>query len=160
MKRFPIGEYGRHRLEFFAAPYKAPLRAFAALVFPWVEARVVVCDIVGRGWCIPSGRVEPGETSIDAIRREAFEEAGIELGRVYYIGCYRVSAGPDIRWADCFTARVKSLGEILMPNESRGRRIVAVDELPAMYYLWNDLTVKVFGYAYEVLVRSEAVSGP
>jgi 8-oxo-dGTP diphosphatase len=133
----------------------APLRAFAALVFAWVENRVVICDIVERGWCIPSGRVEPTESSVDAVRREASEEAGAELGWVQYIGCYRITDGVEVNWADCFTARVKNLGEILLPDESRGRQLVTVDELSLVYHLWNDLTARVFEYAYEVLIRSE-----
>ena len=158
MKRFPTGEYGRHRLEFHPAPKKAPLRAFAALVFPWVEDRVVICDIADRGWCIPSGRVEPTESSLDAVRREAVEEAGVHLGCVQYIGCYRMSDRTEVRWADCFTARVRCLTEISMPEESRGRRIVTLDELPAIYHLWNELTRCVFAHAYEVLVRSESAA--
>ena len=48
-------------MEFFPAPYHAPLRAFAALVFPWHGDKILLCDIEDRGWCIPSGRVEPFE---------------------------------------------------------------------------------------------------
>ena len=155
MKRFPTGEYGRQRLEFFPAPRKAPLRAFAALVFPWVEDRVVICDIAGRGWCIPSGRVEPNESSMEAVRREAAEEAGVEFCAVHYIGCYRITEKSEVRWADCFTARVKCLAEISMPEESRGRRIVSLDELPPIYHLWNELTERVFVHAQAALARAE-----
>ncbi|HWD41934.1 MAG TPA: NUDIX domain-containing protein, partial [Fimbriimonas sp.] len=76
MRRFPSGQYGRQTLRFHPAPFRSPLRAFAALVFPWVEESVVICDIDRRGWCIPSGRVEPHETSLEAAKREAREEAG------------------------------------------------------------------------------------
>ena len=65
MKRFPPGTYGRQRLQFFPAPFQAPLRAFAVLVFPWQDDRVLICDIEDRGWCIPSGRVEAEETSLE-----------------------------------------------------------------------------------------------
>jgi 8-oxo-dGTP diphosphatase len=160
VKRFPTGEYGRQRLEFFPAPRKAQLRSFAALVFPWVDERVVVCDIVGRGWCIPSGRVEAVESSLQAVRREALEEAGIELGCVQYIGCYRITERGEVRWADCYTARVKRLAEIAMPEESLGRKIVSLGELPSIYHLWNDLTELVFKHAYDVLIRSEATVPP
>ena len=156
MKRFPTGAYGRQRLEFFPAPRKAPLRAFAALVFPWVEDRVVICDIAGRGWCIPSGQVEPNETSAEAVRREALEEAGVELGSVHYIGCYRITEKSEVRWADCYTARVTCLAEITMPGESRERRVIDLRELPPLYHLWNELTELVFKHAYVALLRAEA----
>ncbi|KAA0240222.1 MAG: hypothetical protein EDM74_01705, partial [Armatimonadetes bacterium] len=70
MKRFPVGKYGRQQLSFFPAPYRAPLRSFAVLVFAWKDDKVVVCDISRRGWSVPSGRVELGETSLEAARRE------------------------------------------------------------------------------------------
>jgi 8-oxo-dGTP diphosphatase len=84
------------------------------------------------------------------------EEAGANLGCVQYIGCYRISDRSEVRWADCYTARVSELTDISMPEESKGRRVVSVGELPEIYHLWNELTALVFAHAYEVLLRSEA----
>ncbi len=153
MKRFPAGQYGRQRLQFFAAPFRAPIRAFAGLVFPWQGDRVLVADILGRGWCIPSGRVEPTETSLDAVRREAQEEAGATLKDIQYIGCYQISERQEVRWADCYVARIECLGEIGMKEESQGRKLVTMAELPEMYHLWNDLTRMVFEHSKCVLDR-------
>ncbi len=159
MRRFATGKYGRQKLEFFPAPFKAPLRAFASLVFPWHEGKVVVCHICDRGWCIPSGRVEPHETSREAAAREAIEEAGILLEEPQYIGCYRISDRDEVRWADVYTARVKELVDITMPNESLGRRIVGLEDLPTIYHLWNELTSQMFEFSREVLVRREQCGG-
>lgn len=153
MKRFPSGLYGRQRLQFHPAPFRAPLRAFAALVFPWMDEKVLICDIEGRGWCIPSGRVEPNETSIDAICREAVEEAGAVLSDIQYIGCYHISERREVRWADCYAAHVKELVAIGMTEESKGRKLVTLEELPDTYHLWNPLTQMVFEHSYEVLQR-------
>ena len=71
VRKFSAGKYGRQRLEFFPAPFRAPLRSFAALVFPWEGEQVLLCDIENRGWSIPSGRVEPDESSSEAACREA-----------------------------------------------------------------------------------------
>ncbi len=155
MKNFPPGTYGRQRLQFFPAPFRAPLRAFVGLVFPWDGEKVLVCDIEGRGWCIPSGRVEPMESSLEAVRREALEEGGAVLKDVQYIGCYRISERREIRWADCYVARVASLVEIGMQEESKGRQLVTMDELPAIYHLWTPLTKLVFEHSREVLKRGE-----
>jgi 8-oxo-dGTP diphosphatase len=158
VKKFPSGVYGRQRLQFFPAPFRAPLRAFAALVFPWVEDQVVICDIVGRGWCIPSGRVEPNETSAEAVRREALEEGGIVLSCLQYIGCYHISERREVRWADCYAAHVAELGEIGMAEESKERRLVRLDELPELYHNWSELTSMVFEHSAEVLRRHDARS--
>lgn len=155
MKRFPVGQYGRQKLQFYPAPFRAPLRAFAGLVFPWDGEKVLVCDIDGRGWCIPSGRVEPMETSLEAVHREAQEEAGAILADVQYIGCYHISERNEVRWADCFTARVDRLVEIGMQEESKGRKLCTLEELPAIYHLWNPLTLMVFEHALEIARRVE-----
>jgi 8-oxo-dGTP diphosphatase len=155
VKRYPTGTYGRQKLEFYPAPFRAPLRAFAGLVFAWQGDRVLVCDIDGRGWCIPSGRVEPYETSFEAVRREALEEGGALLECIQYLGCYRISEKREVRWADCFAARVHELVEITMQEESKGRKLVTPDELPGLYHLWNPLTEMLFDLSREVVERQE-----
>lgn len=155
-----MGRFGRQRLEFFPAPYRAPLRAFAALVFPWYGDNVLICNIEDRGWCIPSGRVEPDETSCEAALREAQEEAGALLRDVQYLGCYRVTERNEVRWVDVYAAHVEDLVEIGIPDESLGRKFVCLSELPDIYHLWNELTHEVFLYSKEVLERHRlAVDG-
>ncbi len=153
MSRFPVCRHGRQTYEFFAAPFRAPLHAFAALTFAWQDDSVLLCDIKGRGWCVPSGRVEPGETSDVAARRESLEEGGALLDGLQYIGCYRVTDAFAVRWADCFAAEVAELGEIRAVAESRSRRFVASTELAGVYYMWNPLTERVFAHAHTIVKR-------
>ena len=138
-------------MEFIPAPYRAPVHAFAALVFPWLEDKIALANIIDRGWCIPSGRVEAGESSIEAVRREAEEEAGLTIDNIIYIGCYRLSEQSEVKWADVFVAEVKELGEITAPTESSGRQIVDPADLPRIYHLWTPLTEAVFKHSFEVL---------
>ncbi len=153
MKRFPCGQYGRQKLQFFAAPYRAPIRAFAALVFPWHGDQIVLCNIADRGWCIPSGRVEPYENSLEAARREAVEEGGLVLSGIQYIGCYHISERHEVRWADCFAARVERFEEIQMCEESLGRQLYRLEEIGAIYHVWNELTELVFQHSKAVIDR-------
>jgi len=155
MKGFPAGRYRKQTLRFYPAPFVAPLRAFAVLTFPWRGDQVLVCDIADRGWCVPSGRVEPNETSRQAAERETREESGAILQDLQYIGCYQISEDSEVRWADCFTAHVSALEEILTANESKGRRFVPITELADIYHLWNDLTERVFEHSLCVLRRAE-----
>jgi 8-oxo-dGTP diphosphatase len=157
VKRFPPGTYGRQKLRFHAAPYKAPLRAFASLVFVWQDLDVLLCNIEDRGWCIPSGRVEAFETSIEAARREAIEEAGAVLDNLQYIGCYDIREKDEVRWADVYSANVIELQEISMPEESLGRKFVAYEDLPEHYYQWNPLTAAVFQHARDVMIRARGL---
>lgn len=151
--KFPVGTYGRKRLEFFPTPFRAPLRGFAALIFAWQGDQVLLCDIPDRGWCIPSGRVEPGESSQVAAVREANEEAGAILENVLYIGCYRISDKTDVRWADVYTSNVKELIAIPSGFESRGRQFIQVEALPTVYHEWNALIEAVFQYSFEMLTK-------
>ena len=161
MKKFPCGQYGRQQLTFYPAPFRAPLRAFAALVFPFHNAQVLICDIEDRGWCIPSGRVEPHETSCEAVSREAKEEGGIVIGSCQYIGCYQIrdrdGSRNETRWADCFAAEVLAFQDMPEGFESRGRMLVDMERLPDIYHLWNPLTEQVFAHAYEVVCRLRAI---
>lgn len=159
MKRFPVDRHGRQRMEFFAAPFRAPLRAFAAMVFPWHEDKLLICDIEDRGWCIPSGRVEPNESSIEAAAREAVEEAGAIFQDLQYIGCYRISERNEVRWADVFVASLLELVDIRCPQESRGRQLVSIEELPSVYYHWSPLTSEVCAFSREVLERQLRLDG-
>lgn len=145
-------------MEFFPAPFQSPLRAFAALVFCWQDESILLCDIEDRGWSIPSGRVEPFESSEDAARREAIEEAGANLKQIQYLGCYRVTDRSEVRWADVFVAEVESLGEIGCPNESLGRKFVCPTVLPDIYHLWNPLTEAVFDHSRDVINRLRAMT--
>lgn len=156
MRKYPSGKYGRQTLQFFPAPFRAPLRAFAALVFPWHESKVLVCNIADRGWCIPSGRVEPEEESHATVVREALEEGGAVLKDVQYIGCYKISERMEVRWADCYAANISELIEIGLPAESLDRKFCGLEELPEIYHNWNDLTQMVFEHSLEVVERHHA----
>lgn len=154
MRQFPDGKYGRQTLRFHAAPYRPPLRAFAVLAFPWRAEEVLLCDIAGRGWCVPSGRVEPFETSCEAVLRETLEEAGAVLADAQYFGCYEIRDKREVRWADCYAANVAELTEIGLKEESKGRQFFTMDQLPAIYHVWNELTRLVFERSREVAERA------
>jgi len=50
-------------------------------------------------------------------------------------------------------AEVDELVEITAVGESRGRKLVSVDELPDIYHLWTDLTSEVFSFSREIILR-------
>ncbi len=158
MSRNPTGRYKRQTLTFYAAPFRAPLRAFAVLVFPWRGDEVLVCEIADRGWCVPSGRVEPRETSAEAARRETLEEAGAVLGDLHYFGCYQIRERQEIRWADLYTAEVEDLVPIQASEESSDRRFVTPEDLPALYHVWNPLTEEVFTASHDAILRARKLS--
>ncbi|MES2461182.1 MAG: NUDIX domain-containing protein [Armatimonadota bacterium] len=151
---FPTVRWKNETATFVAAPDESEreqdVPAPAALVFPFYGDRVVLADIVSRGWCIPSGHIEAGETPEEAIRREAKEEAGITLGRTAYLGWFILvhTETGALRHAPTFIAEVRTLGGEVLADESRGAQLVNAEDIADMYFAWDELLANVFEYAY------------
>ena len=130
-------------------PGRAGRPVYAALVFATINHKFVLADIAGRGWCIPGGRIEPGEEPEVAARREALEEIGAVLGPLRILGTFTLSNSIQSRAAIAFTAGITSLGERTARGEALGVREVSIDELPSVYYRWDPLLAGVFKLAAE-----------
>jgi 8-oxo-dGTP diphosphatase len=130
----------------------------AVLVFAFQDSRIVLADIRGRGWCVPSGRTEPGETPEAAARREAMEEAGATLGNLSPFG-FMVALALDEReevLAEAFVTTVERLDQIPESSESVAIRLADRSELQGCYFLWDDLIARIFEAAWDL---SEALAG-
>ncbi|AJD30817.1 MULTISPECIES: NUDIX domain-containing protein [Clostridium] len=90
-------------------------------------------------WGIPSGHVEPGETVTNAAIREVFEETGLHVEVIRFIGVYsdpksQIFEYPDGRVTHfvtcCFQARIVG-GEISCESpETLDLKFFSIDELP------------------------------
>jgi 8-oxo-dGTP pyrophosphatase MutT (NUDIX family) len=71
------------------------------------------------GWEIPAGRIDPGETPIEAARREAVEETGWRPGPLAPLIRYQPTNGLSDQVFHCFIADgAEYLGEPSDPSES------------------------------------------
>ncbi|MDD4358617.1 MAG: NUDIX domain-containing protein [Candidatus Pacebacteria bacterium] len=61
------------------------------------ESKILVCSQCGTSWSLPKGHMEPGETPIDAAKREINEESGISQRElICELGSYqRYKIGKD-----------------------------------------------------------------
>ena len=128
-----------------------------ALVLAFSEERLLMTELVSRGWDIPGGHIEPGEHPEETVRREALEETGATLGDLYLLGYQRLRLlGPaptnyEYPYPDCYQvfywARVISLGDFLPTPEARGRALFPPAEARTTGF------VRVMGDLYEAALH-------
>jgi 8-oxo-dGTP diphosphatase len=149
---FPTVLWGEAEATFQAAFPPEGERIAAVVVFAAVGDRWLVADIPGRGWCVPSGRLEPGESAEEAALRETREEVGADLEGLTYLGYYglREAGGSKVVPAYCGVV-AGEWGDLPLGTESRGARLLSRDELPAHYWLWDPLIEAVFSLAEQAI---------
>jgi ADP-ribose pyrophosphatase YjhB (NUDIX family) len=82
------------------------------------------------GWFLPGGAVDKGETLEVAARREAREEACVDIGALHLLGVYtNFSEGMSDHVA-VFVTREFTIGEFMPGNEIAECRWFALDALP------------------------------
>jgi len=149
---FPIYQAADGELEGWFEPRTSlppPERIVGVVVLPFLGAdRVVIVRVRKRGeWEFPGGHVEDGEEPPEAARREAREEAGVELGELHFIGrkWFRLldPQRTELRRYDgrcllVFWADVTALRYLPPDGEISERRVVRTQEAMAMLggYTW------------------------
>lgn len=151
---FPTVAWGAATMTFHATRPPRGARPAAVVVFARHDDGFVIAD-VPRGWCTPSGHLEPGETPLEAARRETREEIGADLLRPRRIGHFAVrdTVGAE-QIVPAYLGFVDGFGALPPGTESRGARLAALADLPGLYCRWNDLMAAVFTYA-DSLARGE-----
>jgi 8-oxo-dGTP diphosphatase len=131
----------------FCPGVDAPEAATFVIGFIYEQDRFLVADIRGRGWCVPSGRVEPGEPAVDAMRRELWEETGATAGDLTEIGHYEIGERADRAYTVAFVGALLEQGALPAGSESRATALMSIDELRTHYFEWSPLFEDVFVYA-------------
>ncbi len=149
VRRFPTGQWGDRQVMFLPRRrWQGLCPQKAVLLFAFFGERLVLCDIQGRGWSIPSGHIQPGESPEQAIRREAQEEAGITVGKMVPLGVYLLTEPDGSQWyAPVFLGEATHFAPIPDTSESRGILLIPPEDVQEVYHLWDPLIAEVFAYA-------------
>ncbi len=104
-----------------------------ALAVVFLGDRLLMTNLVSRGWDIPGGHIEPGEHPEEAVRREVAEETGAELGPLHLLAHQRLrllGPKPDAyrypypdSYQVFYTAQVSSLNDFCPTAEALGRSL-------------------------------------
>jgi 8-oxo-dGTP diphosphatase len=135
-------------------PPSSENRLYAVIVFVFYGDKIVLADIEGRGYCVPSGRIEVNETISEAVHREVFEEAGVRLkdDAPRLVGCYELvsrkeSGARGTRYCPVFVVEALGFEAIPPGSESRGILLAAIEDVADLYFHWDPLMDAVFSYA-------------
>ncbi len=104
-------------------------------------------------WETQGGHIEPGETPMEAAKRELYEESGAVDFEIRYLCDYRAESPSSHKGANgaVFAARIHTLG--IMP-ESEMAEVRAFQELPAELS-YPEITPVLFRYLDEELATVE-----
>lgn len=124
----------------------------------FLDEKLVLVQVKGRGFNVPGGHIEKGERPEQALRREVYEEAYIS-GELTYIGAIEVDHSENERFAEngkypivgyqlFYRMDITKCFPFLRQNETTARIWVEPEEVP---YMMND-------HEIALLVLKEAVA--
>lgn len=97
-------------------------------------------------WETQGGHIEPGETPLDAAKRELYEESGAVKFAIEPVFDYWAADDDSDANGMVFAARIEELG--MIPEESEMACVRSFDELPENL-TYPDITPKLFAYLAE-----------
>ncbi|CAH1210632.1 Putative 8-oxo-dGTP diphosphatase YtkD [Paenibacillus allorhizoplanae] len=113
--------------------------ANCVLIFAFYQGKLVLVRHHARGWELPGGTREEGESIIQTVIREMYEEAGGELASIETVGQYLIFEKDQLVYVkNIYIAKVSILRELPVGYETNG--IMLLDTIPEQFEIMNDPT--------------------
>lgn len=81
-------------------------------------------------WYLPGGKVKPGESPIDSIKRELKEECGVNMEKAEIFGIYFNNAEYKNDYIILFVSRTESIPSLVNGLEIENSGFYSIDSLP------------------------------
>lgn len=108
-----------------------------SFVLAFQEDALLLTNLNERGWDIPGGHIEPGETPMEAMRRELYEETGALIESPHVLGyelirLYNKSENYKYPYPESYmvfySARIIRLDDFQNTYETNGRGLFKPEE--------------------------------
>ncbi len=148
------------RVEFFPTTIPPALPVTAVKIYVFQDGALLLTNVVSRGWDLPGGHIEPGETPEQALVRELKEETGATVDRFELIGYLKITNEQEnernkkypavscILVYEGYGATVDTNHTFLL--EAAGSKFVPVNQLSEVHHDWNAAKAEVVAYALTV----------
>lgn len=113
-----------------------------------------------RGWGLPGGHIETGESPEDCVRREANEECGIILGELTVIGGWFAekiketehnAKYPNNAYQLLYLARIETISDDYTPQyEILERKFIPIEDFPKYHHSFGTYE-PIYNYIYQVI---------
>lgn len=124
----------------------------SVLIFAEFDEHLVWVRHPKRGWEVPGGKIEPGESPEQAVEREVYEEAGLRLSQLQWIAEYAYWDDNGLkRFKWVYFGQVAEASSRPRDSEIVDVRVFRPHVLPAQARLRQDVSFIMKDDVYELL---------